>query len=197
MARSTCCRSCRWKGLRSIGPLAWHARWEEGSGPSGSSSTSMKPRPPPHAGTISPTCGGAATTVSPRAWKTPLATGLRPAKLDPRKAVAVGAHSPIVAFNAYLDTDDVEVARAIAREVRARWRVAWRQGARAGGWRQGAGLDEPDGPSEDLDASSSRSREVAALEHEASVESTELVGLAPLEAVLQTAAGTTWGCGAR
>jgi glutamate formiminotransferase len=44
-----------------------------------------------------------------------------PRELDPRKgAVAVGARPFLVAFNAYLDTDNVGVARAIAREVRER-----------------------------------------------------------------------------
>ena len=42
-----------------------------------------------------------------------------PKTLDPhRGAVAVGARPFLVAFNAYLDTDDVEVARTVARRVR-------------------------------------------------------------------------------
>jgi glutamate formiminotransferase len=41
-----------------------------------------------------------------------------PASLGPAGAVAVGARGPLIAFNAYLDTDDVEIAQAIARTVR-------------------------------------------------------------------------------
>lgn len=41
-----------------------------------------------------------------------------PSKLGSAGAVAVGARGPLIAFNAYLDSDEVEVARAIAREVR-------------------------------------------------------------------------------
>ena len=44
-----------------------------------------------------------------------------PAQLDPRRgAVAVGARPFLIAFNVYLDTDDVEIARTIARRVRER-----------------------------------------------------------------------------
>src|SRR5918993_3904795 len=42
-----------------------------------------------------------------------------PHVLDPRRgAVAAGAPPFLVAFNAYLDTDDVEVAQVVARQVR-------------------------------------------------------------------------------
>jgi glutamate formiminotransferase len=41
-----------------------------------------------------------------------------PAHLGPAGAVAVGAREPLIAFNAYLDTDDVSIAKAIARQVR-------------------------------------------------------------------------------
>jgi glutamate formiminotransferase len=42
-----------------------------------------------------------------------------PARLGPAGAVAVGARGPLIAFNAYLDLPDIEVARAVARAVRA------------------------------------------------------------------------------
>jgi glutamate formiminotransferase len=43
-----------------------------------------------------------------------------PARLDPRSgAVLVGARAPLVAYNLVLDTDDLEVARAVAAVVRA------------------------------------------------------------------------------
>ncbi|MCC6804019.1 MAG: glutamate formimidoyltransferase [Anaerolineae bacterium] len=42
-----------------------------------------------------------------------------PARLTPAGAVAVGARGPLVAFNAYLDTDDVSIADSIAQSIRA------------------------------------------------------------------------------
>jgi glutamate formiminotransferase len=41
-----------------------------------------------------------------------------PAVLGPAGATAIGARPPLVAFNVYLDTDDVTPARAIAKAVR-------------------------------------------------------------------------------
>jgi glutamate formiminotransferase len=41
------------------------------------------------------------------------------AALGSAGAVAIGARAPLIAFNAYLDTDDVETARAIAGKIRA------------------------------------------------------------------------------
>ncbi|MFN8563377.1 MAG: hypothetical protein U0703_17575 [Anaerolineae bacterium] len=40
-----------------------------------------------------------------------------PARLTSAGAVAVGARGPLIAFNAYLDTDDVTVAQAIALAI--------------------------------------------------------------------------------
>jgi glutamate formiminotransferase / 5-formyltetrahydrofolate cyclo-ligase len=112
-----------------------------------------------------------------------------PRELDPRKgAVAVGARPFLVAFNAYLDTDDVEVARAIAREVRER--DGGLPGVKALGLEVG-GRAQVSMNLTDLQKTSMpvalEAVRAAALEHGASVESTEVVGLAPLEAVLQTA----------
>ena len=42
-----------------------------------------------------------------------------PATLGPAGAVLVGARGPLIAFNAYLDTADVEVARQLAVTIRA------------------------------------------------------------------------------
>lgn len=42
-----------------------------------------------------------------------------PARLTSAGAVAVGARGPLIAFNAYLNTDDVTVAQAIALAIRA------------------------------------------------------------------------------
>jgi glutamate formiminotransferase / 5-formyltetrahydrofolate cyclo-ligase len=112
-----------------------------------------------------------------------------PRELDPRKgAVAVGARPFLVAFNAYLDTDDVEVARAIARKVRER--DGGLPGVKALGLEVGGraqvSMNLTDLQKTSMPVALEAVRE-AALEHGASVESTELVGLAPLEAVLQTA----------
>lgn len=41
-----------------------------------------------------------------------------PARVGPAGAVLVGARGPLIAFNAYLDTDDVEIARQIAVTIR-------------------------------------------------------------------------------
>ena len=110
-----------------------------------------------------------------------------PPELDPRTgAVAVGARPFLVAFNAYLDTDDVSVAKAVARKVRER--DGGLPGVRALGLEVG-GRAQVSMNLTDLGATpipvSLEAVRSAAAEHGASVESTELVGLAPLEAILQ------------
>jgi len=112
-----------------------------------------------------------------------------PPQLDPsRGAVAVGARPFLVAFNAYLDTDDVEVARAVARRVRER--DGGLPGVKALGLEVG-GRAQVSMNLTDLDRTpipvALEAVRSAASEHGASVESTELVGLAPLEAILQVA----------
>jgi glutamate formiminotransferase / 5-formyltetrahydrofolate cyclo-ligase len=112
-----------------------------------------------------------------------------PREFDPHKgAVAVGARPFLVAFNAYLDTDDVEVARTVARQVRER--DGGLPGVKALGLkvegRAQVSMNLTDLEKISMPAALEAVR-AAAAEHGASVESTELVGLAPLEAVLQTA----------
>jgi glutamate formiminotransferase len=112
-----------------------------------------------------------------------------PPELDPRKgAVAVGARHFLVAFNAYLDTDDVNVAKAVARRVRER--DGGLPGVKALGLEVG-GRAQVSMNLTDLEATpipvALEAVRFAAAEHGASVESTELVGLAPLQAILQTA----------
>jgi glutamate formiminotransferase / 5-formyltetrahydrofolate cyclo-ligase len=112
-----------------------------------------------------------------------------PPELDPRKgAVAVGARPFLVAFNAYLDTEDIGVARAVASKVRERdgglpgvKALGLEVGGRAQVSMNLTNLERTPIPVA-LEAVRS-----AAAEHGASVESTELVGLAPLEAILQVA----------
>jgi glutamate formiminotransferase / 5-formyltetrahydrofolate cyclo-ligase len=114
---------------------------------------------------------GVASRLEDPLWK----PDYGPKTLDPhRGAVAVGARPFLVAFNAYLDTDDVEVARAVARKVRE-------SGGKAQVSMNLTDLEQTPIPVA-LEAVRS-----AASGFGASVESTELVGLAPLEAVLQTA----------
>ena len=112
-----------------------------------------------------------------------------PKTLDPRSgAVAVGARPVLVAFNAYLDTNDVEVARAVAGRIResggglpAVRALGFGVGGKAQVSMNLTDLEQTPIPMA-LEAVRS-----AAAELGASVESTELVGLAPLEAFLQTA----------
>ena len=112
-----------------------------------------------------------------------------PAEVDPhRGAVAVGARPFLVAFNAYLDTDDVEFARAVARRVRER--DGGLPGVKALGLSVG-GKAQVSMNLTDLEKTSIPTAleavRAAAAERGASVESTELVGLTPLEAILQVA----------
>ena len=112
-----------------------------------------------------------------------------PTELSPRLgAVAVGARPFLVAFNAYLDTEDVDVARAVAREVRER--DGGLPGLKALGLSV-AGKAQVSMNLTDLDATplpvALEAVRGAALRRGARVESTELVGLVPLEALLHTA----------
>ena len=110
-----------------------------------------------------------------------------PSEVDPRKGgVAIGARSFLVAFNAYLNTDDVEVAKAVAREVRER--DGGLPGVKALGLKVG-GRAQVSMNLTDLEKTSIADAVEAvrtmAAGHGASVEHTELVGLAPLNAMLQ------------
>jgi glutamate formiminotransferase len=112
-----------------------------------------------------------------------------PKTLDPhRGAVAIGARPLLIAFNAYLDTDDVEVARAVARRIRESGGglpAVRALGFDVGGKAQvSMNLTDLEQTSIPVALETVRS---AAADLGACVESTELVGLAPLEAVLQTA----------
>jgi glutamate formiminotransferase len=112
-----------------------------------------------------------------------------PEKLPLRSgAVAVGARPFLVAFNAYLDTEDVEVARAVAGEVRER--DGGLPGVKALGLEVG-GRAQVSMNLTDLGRTSIPTALEAvrrsAERRGAKVESTELVGLVPLAAVLETA----------
>jgi glutamate formiminotransferase len=128
---------------------------------------------------------GVASRITDPLWK----PDYGPKTLDPhRGAVAVGARPFLVAFNAYLDTDEVEVARAVARRVResgggppAVRALGFHVGGKAQVSMNLTDLEQTPIPVA-LEAVRS-----AATDLGTSVESTELVGLAPLEALLQTA----------
>ena len=112
-----------------------------------------------------------------------------PPELDRRKgAVAVGARPFLVAFNAYLDTDDVEVARTVANKVRER--DGGLPGVKALGLEVGGraqvSMNLTDLETTPIPVALEAVRSAAA-DQGAAVESTELVGLAPLEAILQVA----------
>jgi glutamate formiminotransferase len=128
---------------------------------------------------------GVASRLNDPVWK----PDYGPETLDPHKgAVAVGARPFLVAFNAYLDTDDVEVARAVARQVRESG--GGLPAVRALGFDVG-GKAQVSMNLTDLDRTpipvALEAVRSAASALGASVESTELVGLAPLKALLQTA----------
>lgn len=112
-----------------------------------------------------------------------------PAALPPRSgAVAVGARPFLVAFNAYLDTSDVDEARAVAAEVRER--DGGLPGVKALGLAAG-GRAQVSMNLTDLEKTSVAGALDAvrrcAEERGARVEETELVGLVPLAAVLEAA----------
>lgn len=103
-------------------------------------------------------------------------------------ATVVGARPFLVAYNAFLDTAEVEVAREIS--ARLRERDGGLPGIKAIGL-EVAGKAQVSMNLVDLSKTSlpeaiDRVRELAA-ERGARVESTELIGLMPLEALLQTA----------
>ncbi len=103
-------------------------------------------------------------------------------------AAAVGARPFLVAFNAYLDTDDVQVARAVASEVRER--DGGLPSVKALGLRV-AGRAQVSMNLTDLERTSiSTALEAvrrSAERRDAKVESTELVGLVPLAAIVEAA----------
>lgn len=143
----------------------------------------------PHRENLAEIRRGGYRGLAARAGDPPWEPDYGPRELPPRSgAVAVGARPFLVAFNAYLDTGDVEVARAVAGEVRER--DGGLPGVKALGLEVG-GRAQVSMNLTDL----GRTSIPAALEavrrsterRGARVESTELVGLMPLAAVLETA----------
>jgi glutamate formiminotransferase len=128
---------------------------------------------------------GVASRLEDPLWK----PDYGPQTVDPHKgAVAVGARPFLVAFNAYLDTSDVEIAQAVA--IRVRESGGGLPAVRALGFGVGGkaqvsmNLTDLQRTSIPVALEAVRS---AAADVGVCVESTELVGLAPLQAILQTA----------
>jgi glutamate formiminotransferase / 5-formyltetrahydrofolate cyclo-ligase len=128
---------------------------------------------------------GVATRLEDPQWR----PDYGPSALDPRRgAVAVGARPFLVAFNAFLDTDDVEIARAVAGRVRESGgglRAVRALGFAVDGKAQ-VSMNLIDLEQTPIPVALEAVRSSAA-ELGVSVESTELVGLAPLSAILETA----------
>lgn len=119
------------------------------------------------------------------AWRPDYGPEVMPARSG---AVAVGARPFLVAFNAYLDTEDVETAREIAREVRERdggLPQVKALGLEVGGRAQ-VSMNLTDLGRTSIPAALEAVRR-AAERRGARVEETELVGLMPLGAVLEAA----------
>ena len=128
---------------------------------------------------------GVASRLEDPRWK----PDYGPETLDPHKgAVAVGARPFLIAFNAFLDTDDVGIAREVARRIRESdgGLPAVRALGFGVGGRAQVSMNLTDFERTPIPVALEAVRS-AADDLGASVESTELVGLAPLEAILQTA----------
>ncbi len=128
---------------------------------------------------------GLAARIQTPDWK----PDFGPDELDPKRgAIAVGARPFLIAFNAFLDTPDVEVAREVARKVRGR--DGGLPGVKALGLLVGGhaqvSMNLTDIESTTLPAALEAVRESAAM-HGAEIEWTELVGMMPVEALVQTA----------
>jgi len=128
---------------------------------------------------------GVASRLEDPRWK----PDYGPETLDPHKgAVAVGARPFLIAFNAFLDTADVGIAREVARRIRESdgGLPAVRALGFGVGGRAQVSMNLTDFERTPIPVALEAVRSAAA-DLGASVESTELVGLAPLEAILQTA----------
>lgn len=128
---------------------------------------------------------GLAARLHDPAWK----PDYGPARLSPESgAVAVGARPFLIAFNAFLDKADVGIAREVAGKVRER--DGGLPGLKALGLEVG-GQAQVSMNLTDLEATSLpvalEAVRAAAAQRGARIEWTELVGLMPLDALVQTA----------
>ena len=111
-----------------------------------------------------------------------------PAKLGPAGATVIGAREPLIAFNVYLTTDDVEIAKKIAKVIRHS----------SGGFRyvKGLGLLVDGRAQISMNLTSYRDTPIAlvieairreAERHGVAIHHSELVGLIPQEALVDAA----------
>jgi glutamate formiminotransferase len=116
-----------------------------------------------------------------------------PARVGPAGAVAVGARAPLIAYNVTLATSDVNVARAIAREIRES------NGGLVAVQARGFPTADPDRVQVSTNILDARRTPLAvvfarirdlASQRGVDVEASELVGLAPAEAVAEVARQT-------
>jgi glutamate formiminotransferase len=114
-----------------------------------------------------------------------------PAALGPAGAVAVGARGPLIAFNVLLATDDLRVAKAVARAVRAS------SGGLPGVQALGVPCSRPGAVQVTMNLLDTRQTslpaafaavQAAAATYDVAVLESELVGLAPADALLPAAA---------
>ncbi len=111
-----------------------------------------------------------------------------PARLGPAGAVVVGAREPLIAFNIYLNTDDVRVARAVARAVRGS--SGGLRGVRALGMLVNGVAQVSMNLVDYRNTPMHRAFEMVAREalaHGAAITHSELVGLIPEDALLDAA----------
>jgi glutamate formiminotransferase / 5-formyltetrahydrofolate cyclo-ligase len=143
----------------------------------------------PHRKDLAEVCRGGYEGLVARAQDPLWKPDYGPEKILPRSgAVAVGARPFLVAFNAYLDTDDVGVASAVASEVRERsggLPNVKALGLRVKGRAQ-VSMNLTDLERTPIHVALEAVRR-SAHKRGAKVESTELVGLVPLAAILEVA----------
>ncbi|MBA2693354.1 MAG: glutamate formimidoyltransferase [Rubrobacter sp.] len=127
---------------------------------------------------------GVSARVGDPLWK----PDFGPSAFDPRLgAVAVGAREFLIAFNAFLDTDDVEVAKSVAGKIRGR--DGGLPGVKALGLEVGGQAQVSMNLTDISKTSLPEALEAVRAEAAklgAGVEWTELVGLMPLEAAVAT-----------
>ncbi len=112
-----------------------------------------------------------------------------PAQVGPAGAVIVGARPFLIAYNFYLQTDDVKVAKAIARAIRESsggFPAVKAMGLLVGGQAQ-VSMNLVDYTRTPLHVVMDAVSRLAA-EHGTAVDRSELIGLIPQEAMLQAAA---------
>ncbi len=112
-----------------------------------------------------------------------------PAEIGPAGAVLIGARPPLIAYNAYLNTDDVTVAKRVARAIRAS--NGGLSAVRASGFlvdgRAQVSMNLVDYRQTPLHQALELLRREAA-RYGASVTGTELIGLLPQDALMDSAA---------